>query len=152
MAQIPRDPAFDSTLFMLKEGYNFIWNRCRRFESDLFLTRIMGQQTVCIHGREAAELFYDESKLQRRLSLPRRVVTSLFGKNAIHTLDDQAHRHRKTAFLALMTPASLEGLMNEMAQQWRLAIRRWEQADSVVLFDEAQRVLTRSICAWAACR
>lgn len=87
MANIPRDPALDGTLSILNEGYDYIWNRCRRLDSDLFQTRVMGMQTVCIHGRDAAKLFYSE-RFQRRRALPRRVVTSLFGKHAVHTLDD----------------------------------------------------------------
>jgi fatty-acid peroxygenase len=146
---IPRDPALDSTFALLREGYDFIANRCRRLHSDAFRTRVMGLPTVCIHGREAAELFYDESKLQRAHALPRRVVTTLFGKHAVHTLDDAAHRARKSAFLSLMSPRSLALLNERMAQEWRLAIRRWEQLPELVLFDEAQQVLARGVCGWA---
>jgi fatty-acid peroxygenase len=149
MSPMPRDPALDSTFALLREGYDFIWNRCRHFDSDLFETRIMGQRTVCIHGPEAARVFYDESKFQRTGALPRRVVTSLFGKHAIHTLDGDAHRARKAAFLGLMTPNSLSKLMDITADAWRGAIRGWEGGGSVVLFDEAQRVLTEAVCHWA---
>lgn len=83
MSQIPRDPSFDSTLAIVREGYEFIWNRCRRLDTDLFVTRVMGKRAVCIHGVEAAQLFYDEQKLQRKRAIPRRVVTSLFGKEAV---------------------------------------------------------------------
>jgi len=148
MSLIPRDPQIDSTISLWKEGYEFIWNRCRAYGSDIFLTRIMGQQAICIHGREAAELFYDESKVQRTGAVPRRVTASL-GKSSVHTLDGDAHRERKQAFLALMSPASIERLMDETARQWRIAIRSWEHADAVVLFDEVERVLTRAVCAWA---
>jgi fatty-acid peroxygenase len=149
MTSIPRDPAFDSTLAMMREGYDFIWSRCRRFDSDLFLARVMGKSTVCIHGREAAELFYDQAKFERHGALPRRVVTSLFGKHAVHTLDDQAHRRRKAAFLSLMSPARLDELIRETARQWQLAIGHWPLADSVTVFEEAQRVLATAACAWA---
>lgn len=149
MSTIPRDPAFDSTLALLREGYDFIWSRCRRFESDIFLTRVMGKRAVCIHGREAAELFYDESKLQRRGAVPRRVVTSLFGKGGVQTLDDAAHRQRKSAFLALTSLAQLDGMLHETARQWSTAIARWQKERAVVLFDEAAHVLTRAACAWA---
>src|SRR3954462_884760 len=107
MASTPRDRPFDSTFAILREGYEFIWNRCRRLQTDLFTARILGQRAVCIHGAEAAAIFYDEGKFQRRGALPRRVVTSLFGKKAVHTLDGDAHRERKAAFLSLMSPASL---------------------------------------------
>jgi fatty-acid peroxygenase len=149
MSTIARDTAFDSTINVAREGYEFIWNRCRRFDSDLFLTRIMGKPTVCIHGADAAALFYQESKLARHGALPRRVVTSLFGKNAVHTLDDAAHQQRKRAFLSLMTEANLERLMDETAQAWRRAIRKWEGSSRIKLLDATQCVLTEAVCSWA---
>jgi fatty-acid peroxygenase len=145
----PRDTAIDSTINLARDGYDFIWSRCRKFQSDLFLTRIMGKRTVCIHGAEAAELFYDESKFARSGALPRRVVTSLFGKRAVHTLDDASHKARKAAFMGLMTDSNLERLMDETAKAWRRGIRRWSNAGKVVLLDEAQCVLAEAICAWA---
>jgi fatty-acid peroxygenase len=149
MSNIPRDPALDSTLAIVREGYDFIWNRCRRLQTDAFRTRVMGLPTVCIHGKQAAELFYDESKLQRRHALPRRVVTTLFGKHAVHTLDDEAHRARKAVFLSLMSDAQLARLMEQLAIEWRAAIRRWEHQPQVVLFDEVRDVMLRGVCAWA---
>jgi fatty-acid peroxygenase len=147
---IPRDPAPDSSIFLLREGYEFIWNRCRRFDSDLFQTRIMGKKTICIHGPEAAALFYDTTKFQRHRAVPRRVVTSLFGKGAVHTLDDAMHQTRKAAFLRLMTPAQMERLMAETAQCWRRAIGRWEQQSGpIVLLEEARCILAEAICNWA---
>lgn len=149
MTKIPRDPAIDSTLSIVREGYTFISTRCRRFGTDLFSIRLMGQRAVCIHGRDAARIFYDESKCQRSGALPRRVITSLFGKGALHTLDGNAHQRRKTAFLSLMAPDRLGRLMQITGRQWRLAIARWEGERRVVLFDEVERLLTRAVCEWA---
>jgi fatty-acid peroxygenase len=146
---IPRDPAFDSTLAILHDGYEYIWKRCQRLHSNIFATRVLGKKTVCIHGRDAAKLFYDESKLHRHGALPRRVVTSLFGKGAVHTLDEAAHRRRKQAFLSVMTPDSMASLVQLTAASWRAAIRSWEQRKEIVLFDEVEMVLTSAICAWA---
>lgn len=149
MSSIPRDPALDSTLSVMREGYEFIWNRCRRFDSDLFTARVMGRPAVCIHGRDAAELFYDARKLERGGALPRRMVTSLFGTRAVHTLDDDAHRRRKAAFLSLMGPSRLDELIRETARQWQIAIRGWPARGRVVVFDEAERVLAAAACSWA---
>jgi fatty-acid peroxygenase len=149
MPRIARDPTFEASIGMLRDGYDFIWSRCRRSETDLFSTRLLGRRAVCIHGREAAKLFYDESKVQRTRAVPRRVLTSLFGKGAVHTLDGHAHQTRKSAFLSLMTPESLERLAEETARHWRVAVRRWEDAESIVLFEEVQKILTEATCAWA---
>lgn len=148
MTSAPRD-SIDGTLSLLREGYEFIWNRCRRLQSDIFVTRLMGKRTVCIHGRDAAALFYDESKLERHGAIPRRVETSLFGKRTVQTLDGAAHRVRKAAMLSVMTPASIERLVDRTAHDFRRAIRRWELDGRIMLFDEVPRVFTRAVCAWA---
>jgi hypothetical protein len=40
ISSVPRDPTLDSSLALLKEGYAFIWNRCKQFDTDLFHARI----------------------------------------------------------------------------------------------------------------
>jgi fatty-acid peroxygenase len=44
--RVPRDPAFDSTLSLLREGYEFIGNRCRALSTDIFVTRLLGNATA----------------------------------------------------------------------------------------------------------
>src|SRR4051812_24069421 len=125
---IPHDPPLDGTLALAREGYTFILSRCLRHGTELFRTRILGKRAVCIHGRDANVLFYDESKLVRHGAVPRRVQTSLFGKHGVQTLDGDAHRQRKAAFLALMSQERLEALIAESALEWRAAIERWQSA------------------------
>jgi fatty-acid peroxygenase len=146
---IPHDPPLDGTLALAREGYTFIFSRCLRHRTDLFRTRILGQKTVCIHGHDANALFYDESKLVRHGALPRRVMTSLFGKQGVQALDGDAHRRRKALFLALMTRQNLETLIARSAHEWRAAVERWEGVGRVALFDEAALVLTRAGLGWA---
>jgi fatty-acid peroxygenase len=148
-SSVPRTGGLDASLSLWRDGYDFIWKRCRRLQTELFETRLLGRRAVCIHGAEAIDVFYDAAKLQRTGALPRRVVTSLFGKHAVHTLDGEAHRQRKRAFLSLMGSASLERSNEAMSVAWRLAIRRWDSAPRVELFSEAQRLLARASCDWA---
>jgi len=56
----------DSTLALLREGYAFIPNRCRRYGSDVFETRLMLTRAVCVTGREASEVFYEPVRFTRR--------------------------------------------------------------------------------------
>jgi fatty-acid peroxygenase len=148
-AVTPRDAALDSTLSLLREGYRFIGNRCHRLGSDVFVTRLMGKRAICMQGSEAARVFYDESRLQRGGAVPRRVVTSLFGKRGVQSLDGESHRQRKLLLLSLSTPARLKQLVDITSQQWRLALTNWQQRERIVLFDEAHRLLTRAVCSWA---
>jgi fatty-acid peroxygenase len=146
---MPADPALDSTLALLREGYEFIANRCRTLDTDLFVTRLMGKRFVCMQGSEAAALFYDERRFERRGAVPRRVVTSLFGKGGVQGLDGEAHRQRKSLFLGILGPSALEELVKVSSAQWQLALSRWQAQERVVLFEEAAELLTRSVCQWA---
>ncbi|HEX8503953.1 MAG TPA: cytochrome P450 [Hymenobacter sp.] len=148
MPKIPQAPGFDSTLAVLREGFPFIWNRCQQLESDIFQTRFMLQKAICLHGPEAAALFYDASRFMRTGAVPRRIQTTLMGKDAIHTLDDGPHQRRKCLFMDQMTAPNVTLLLDILAEEWEAAAREWERMDEVVLFPAAQDVLCRAICAW----
>ncbi|TGD82931.1 cytochrome P450 [Hymenobacter wooponensis] len=149
MPQILRDPSFDSTLDLLREGYPFLYSRSQRFNSDIFQIWLMGMKAICLHGAEAAELFYDPKKFIRTGAIPRRVQTTLMGLHAIQTRDNEEHRCRKEMFMSLMTPGSRHRLMTLLAEQWEAYSHKWEHQDRVVLFKEAQEIICRAACAWA---
>ncbi len=59
--KMPCDKAIDSSLCLLLEGYPFIQNRCRKYESDIFQTRLFCKKAICFTGEEAAKIFYNEN-------------------------------------------------------------------------------------------
>lgn len=67
---LQRDPAFDSTLAVVREGYRFIANRCRALRSDMFETRLLLQRATCISGEEAARIFYGSENFTRVGAIP----------------------------------------------------------------------------------
>lgn len=146
--QIPRDRSPDSTLALLREGYDFIGNRCRRYESDVFQTRILLQKTLCLMGEEAATLFYDEKRFQRARAAPLRLQKTLLGRGGVQTLDDRDHLHRKAMFMSLMHSTAITALAKHMEYEWQVATAKWEKHERVILFDEAAEVLCRACCAW----
>ncbi|WP_409300854.1 cytochrome P450 [Peribacillus sp. SCS-155] len=147
--QVPRVKSIDNTLNVLKEGYNFIQNRRKQLNSDIFEARVLGETALCMGGMEAAKLFYDNDRFQRKGAAPMRVQKTLFGVNAIQTMDGNAHEHRKLLFMSLMAPDRLQVLSNLLWDRWRDYAARWEQMDSIVLFDEVQEMLCRAACQWA---
>ena len=149
MPPIPRDPSPDSTLALLSEGYRFIGNRCRRFGSDLFETRLMLRRAVCISGAEAARLFYEPGRFTRRGAMPRPTLALLQHKGSVQTKDGEAHRHRKRLFLSLMTPEARSRLCDLFEEEWRARIPAWMGLESVVLKEEAPVILCRAVCRWA---
>ncbi|GAA0603572.1 cytochrome P450 [Virgibacillus siamensis] len=146
---IPYEKGLDNTLALLKEGYQYIPNRRRRFHSDIFQTRLLGQHVICIGGEEAAELFYDNEKFQRKGAAPRRIQQSLFGKNGVQTMDGAMHKHRKALFMGLMTRDRIQDLIAITKHQWEFSLEEWMQKDTIRLFDEARKIMCRVACNWA---
>ena len=150
MSQIPQEKTIDNSLVLLKEGYKYIQNRCERYQSDIFQTRLLGEKVICLHGEEGAKIFYDTEKFQREGAIPAFIKKSLFGENSIQSLDNAPHRNRKEMFMSLMSEGNMQKLMGLVESWWLRYLRKWEQTnDLVVLFEEAQEILCRAACAWA---
>lgn len=150
MRSIPRLSAWSSATGFIREGFPFIYNRCRRFQSDLFEIKVPFLKVVCVSGPEASRLFYDPDRFVRQGAIPKRIQRTLFGEKGVQTLDDAAHRRRKELFMAIMTPENIQRLSDLMHEHWRMAIRTWAgNAGQIVLFDELKEGLCRTACAWA---
>ena len=108
--QMPREEGIDHSLCLMREGYMYILNRCRSFNSDIFETRLLGKKAICMGGKETAEIFYDPEKFKRKDAAPNRAVQTLFGRNGVQALDGQSHKHRKEMFMSIMSPDELDRL------------------------------------------
>lgn len=146
---VPKEEGIDHSLNLLREGYLYILNRRQSFHSDLFETRLLGKKAVCMGGKEAADLFYDNSKFKRAGVAPNRVAETLFGKKGVQTLDGDAHKHRKKMFMSIMSPVRLKKLNEIAAKQWDKALTKWQQMADVVLYEEALEIMCRTACEWA---
>lgn len=149
MPPIPRDPAFDSTLALLSEGYTFIQARCRRYQTDLFETRLALRRAICMTGEEAAHVFYEPGRFTRKQAMPLTTLLLLQDKGSVSVQDGAAHRHRKKMFMSLMSPEHIQRLTERFAEEWRAALERWASRSEVVLHRAVQAVLCRTVCAWA---
>lgn len=147
--EIPREKTVDNTLTLLSEGYEFISNRRKHFNSDIFQTRLLGQKVICITGEEAGRAFYDEERFIRKPAIPKRIQKSLFGENGVQTMDGEEHRHRKGMFMSIMTHQSLDKLQEITKKQWESVIPKWEKSKKVNLLEESTQVLCRIACEWA---
>lgn len=141
--------ARDSTLALLWEGYRFIPERCRRYRSDVFETRLMLTKVICMMGEEAAKIFYHPDRFTRKGAMPQATLRLLQDKGSVQVLDGEAHRGRKQMFMSLMSPASIEQLAEVIDDQWRAHIGKWESMGEIVLFHEVEEILCRAACEWA---
>ncbi|WP_341716262.1 cytochrome P450 [Micromonospora sp. FIMYZ51] len=137
----------DDTLTVAIQGYGWLPNRMRRQPGDVYRTRLLGQTAVALHGPEAVRFFYDERHVRRSGAIPEPLQGTLFGKDAVHTLDGEPHRVRKAMFTALLMNGGFEGLVERTEAAWDAAVDSWA-GRRVVLFDEVPAVLTRAVCDW----
>ncbi len=147
--ELPYDGGPDNTIAFLNEGYLYITNRRKRFNRDMFKTRLLGgKQVVCMAGKEAAEVFYDNEKFKRQGAAPSRVLNTLFGQNGVQTLDGKAHEHRKTMFMNFMSKDALQEISDLVKEEWMKELPKWEQQDRIVLYEKVKKVLSITICRW----
>lgn len=145
---LPKDEGLDNSLKLLKEGYEYILNRQHRYQTDVFETRLLGEKAICLTGKDAAEIFYDNSKFERSEAAPGRVKKTLFGEGGVQGLDGEAHKHRKEMFMSVMSKESLQEIIDLTEKQWDLFAARWETKDEIVLYEEAKKILTKVACEW----
>lgn len=148
MTRIPRDAAPDRTLGFLADPYRFIGKRARALDTDLFETRLLGQRTLCLTGREAGRLFYDTTRMRRAGAMPGRIVKTLLGEGGVQSLDGDLHRLRKALFLALATGDGLARLLALVERQWAVHTRLWAAAGQVRLYDGAIALLSQAAFEW----
>ncbi|OPJ64145.1 cytochrome P450 [Clostridium oryzae] len=147
--RITMDESLDSTLSLSREGYLFIKNKADNLQTSLFQTHLLGQNIICMTGEGAAKIFYDPELFERTGAAPKRVQKTLFGENAIQTMDGQAHIHRKNLFISLTSSQHQEILSELVKEGLENSISRWAQSKEVVLFDEAKILLCQAACHWA---
>lgn len=143
-------PLPDDTLAFALEGYAFISNRCRALGTDVFETRLMLQRTICMLGAEAAQIFYDNERIQREGTPPLRVQATMFGRGGVQSLDGEAHRARKQLFIQLLDRDSVMRMVSLFEQALVAAVPTW--TGRIVLFDELQKLLATTVCDWAGVR
>ncbi len=147
--ELPYDEGLDNTLAFFNEGYLYITNRRKRFNRDMFKTRILGgKQVICMAGKEAAEAFYDNDKFKRHGAAPNKVLNTLFGQDGVQTLDGEEHAHRKSLFMNFMTKESLEEIGDLVEDEWMKSLNEWAKQNNIVLYEEVKQILTIAISKW----
>ncbi|WP_346798620.1 cytochrome P450 [Halomonas sp. Bachu 37] len=149
MVKPAREKAPDSTLSLLREGYRFIPNRCRKHDSDIFEARLLLERTLFIQGEDAAKIFYNKTHFTRENAAPKRLEKTLFGEGGVQGLDDEEHLHRKTLFLPLLEAENVADLVETTRLVWLERLAHWKIGSTIVLFDELQEILFQGVCRWA---
>lgn len=131
----------------LDEGYLLLSELRKEANAPVVKARLLNKEVIAIYGKEAAKKFYDPRNFKREGAMSKIVLKTLFGENGVQTLDGQAHEHRKTIFMDLMTPKRMEEYHRILDKNLTQKLDR--QQGQFELFDLAKDVLFRSICEWA---
>ncbi|PRY82562.1 cytochrome P450 [Alkalibacterium olivapovliticus] len=145
----PKEDGLESGLKVLREGYMYAPNRLQAYKSDAFETRLLGEKAIVMGGEEAAKLFYEEDKFKREGAAPEPAKATLLGKGGVQGLDDEAHRHRKKLFMDLMSKERIEVWAKLVEKYLLKATKEWITQDSIVFYEESQKILTQAVCEWA---
>ncbi|QDP39004.1 cytochrome P450 [Radiobacillus deserti] len=146
---LPHDRSVDNSIAVMREGYHFIQNRLDKYKTEVFEARILGEQAICMSGEEAARLFYDTNKFRRNGAVPKRVQKSTFGVDAVHTMDDEAHTHRKLLFTTLLAPERQKEIAGMIMEELLASIDNWQEKEKIILFEEVKVIYCRAVCRWA---
>ncbi|MDU5333671.1 cytochrome P450 [Enterococcus sp.] len=131
----------------LDEGYLLLTELRKEADAPVVKARLLKKEVIAIYGKEAAKKFYDPRNFKREGAMPKLVLKTLFGEDGVQTLDGNAHEHRKTIFMNLMTPERMEAYHRILDKN--LTQKMDQQQGEFELFDVAKDVLFRSICEWS---
>lgn len=146
----------DLALRLLRSGYEGLAaERARHGGADPYVGRLLGRRAVVVRGRSGAELFYDETVVRRRGAVPPPLGWLLFGRGAVHALDDGDHRQRKQLFLEVLEPGRTTELAAVAEQRLAARVARWAAdppqapGDLSALFDVLVETYAESVLPWA---
>lgn len=144
----------DHGLLLARHGYLLTarleeHERRRLYGTGALDIRLLGRPALLVTGAAGVELFYDESRMQRHKAVPPPVALSLFGPGAVHALDDEAHRHRKSLFRHALSQDELDRLLVIAEGRWRGELDTWASAGGGEVYASAIDVFGASIIEWA---
>ena len=138
----------DLGLGLLRHGYQAIdHDRAERDGGAAYQTRLLGRRAVVLGGETGARFFYNENLVERRGAVPPPLAWLLFGRGAVHGLDEDAHRERKQLFLDQLAPGQVAQVAESVGGQLKAAIISWAGRE-VVVYDELVEVFGSAVLTW----
>ena len=127
-------PFLGETVPFLKNPIAFFESRFQEHGS-IFKTRILGDDVICLVGREAVAFLYDECFFQREGGSPPH-FKKIFGELAVVFKDDAAHRRTRRLMAQVFSPEALAGYRGTIDRVVARYVKKWETAQEVRGVDE----------------
>ena len=143
----------DDAAGVLLRGYGFgahVWSRVARGARAAPM-RLLGGDAMLVRGVEGVNLFYDQDRIARHGAMPAIVQETLFGNGSVHSLDGEAHFHRKSTFVeAAYEDEQVERLVPLLEHEWEGELGDWLEGGRRSAYDAAVGAFGRAIMRWAA--
>jgi fatty-acid peroxygenase len=141
----------DRSATVLRTGERLVaWLRGRLpGAAPVTMARLLGPRSVVLRGREGVDLFYDTRRIERRAATPGPLVRTIWGQGSVHTLDDDAHHHRKELFLEVTRSDLVADLERRVAEKWERELNRWVSRGSGTVLPAAVAVFGEAVQEWA---
>ena len=138
------------SLQLLRRGYAALTsNVAEHGEGGSYLARMLGRRALVVWGAEGARMFYDSSLVQRAGAVPPPLARLLFGRGAVHGLDDAAHAVRKAIFLHALDESRIETLVKTIGADLGERVENWPGGGELSVFEELVEVYGANAIAWA---
>jgi fatty-acid peroxygenase len=124
------------------------WLRSRATGAASGLRPLIHRPLV-MSGQEGVELFYDTERVARGEATAAPIARSLYGQDAVHTLDDAAHRHRKQLFVDVTAPELVADLRERVSAKWTRELDRWVREGNGTVIPAAATVFGEAAQEWA---
>lgn len=139
----------DRTASLVRAGYRISGCLRARTSGPFTLLRPLVRHPLVVRGQEGVDLFYDTERVVRRAATPDPVALTIFGRGAVHTLDDAAHRHRKQLFLEVTAAGRVADLRGRVARKWSRELEGWVRQGSGTVLPSAVAVFGEAVQEWA---
>ncbi|MGH3307881.1 MAG: cytochrome P450 [Nocardioides sp.] len=134
---------------LVRTGHRFSgWLRART-SGPATLLGPLARRPLVVRGQEGVDLFYDTQRVRRRAATPGPIARMLYGQDAVHTLDDAAHRHRKQLFLEVTEPERVADLREVVSGKWARELDRWVRRGTGTVLPAAIAVFGEAVQEWA---
>ncbi|WP_460447686.1 cytochrome P450 family protein, partial [Angustibacter aerolatus] len=137
----------DRSLTLLRRGYRF--GPGLRGSRPAVETRVAGRRAVLVGGEAGAAVFYDLELTRRDGAVPRPTSDALFGRGAVHGLDDELHAARKGMFLRLLTWDAVRDVRARAGASWDAELAALRPGAPRAVQPLAAVVLGRAVLDWA---
>jgi fatty-acid peroxygenase len=142
-------PMDDLALSLVRHGYRAVERRREAAGGgDDFQDTMLGRRCLVLRSSDGVRCFYDESLVRRTGAVPAPLKNLLFGRGAVHGLDDDQHARRKQMFRDALDDSLATTAVDVASAELSRRARTWERG-GVVVFDELVASYGAGALTWA---